>query len=257
VDCPACGADSIFFESALILGKYSGNFHRCGQCSFVTLHNPAWLAEAYESPINDSDVGIVSRNLAIAPVLHLLFRAMGVRSVLDYGAGTGLLVRMLRDLGHDTAYFDRFPDNLFAKGFEANLPLEQYGAVVAIEVAEHMVNPIDFFQDLFAISSLIILSTEMLPEPTPSISAWYYYGQEHGQHVSFYTERSLRHLAKRFEANYFYLGGLHVFSREKEIPLWVKVALRKRRVAALLSAILPVRSLIPADFFAVSGRSLS
>jgi SAM-dependent methyltransferase len=256
IKCPTCGASSPFYGTAEILNKYQGQFYRCSECFFISLHNPTWLKEAYENPINDTDIGLVSRNSSIAPVLDLLFRWLRTRRILDYGAGTGLMVRMLRDLGHQAFYFDRFPDNVFAKGFEATLPLENYQAVIAVELAEHVSNPVELFTELFAISPLVIVSTEKVPSPSPQISDWYYFGTEHGQHVSFYTEQSFQYLAKKFNANYFYIAGLHMFFQDQEPPPWLKLILRKRRIANLLSSILPHKSLIEDDFFKISGRTL-
>ena len=50
-------------------------------------------------------------------VIRAFFNAAG--RFIDYGAGTGLLVRAMRDSGCDFRTFDRYAKNVFARGFEA------------------------------------------------------------------------------------------------------------------------------------------
>jgi hypothetical protein len=48
---------------------------------------------------------------------------------------------------------------------------------------------------------------------------WWYYGLEHGQHIAFYTGKSLEVLAKQFGYEFAIDGAhLHVFSRKPGSP---------------------------------------
>jgi hypothetical protein len=40
-----------------------------------------------------------------------------------------------------------------------------------------------------------MFSTLLVPEPAPKLEDWWYYGLEHGQHIAFYTRKSLAVLA--------------------------------------------------------------
>ena len=50
-------------------------------------------------------------------------------------------------------------------------------------------------------SNNFLFSTLLLPNPTPKASDWWYYGQEHGQHISFYRVKTLEHIAHKFGKN--------------------------------------------------------
>src|SRR5438270_8525635 len=63
--CCVCETATGFFVTGLILDKYSVRFFRCPNCGFIQTENPHWLQEAYATPIVTSDVGYVSRNLAM------------------------------------------------------------------------------------------------------------------------------------------------------------------------------------------------
>ena len=83
--------------------------------------------------------------------------------------------------------------------------------VTCFECAEHMVNPIEEFEKIFAISKTVLISTILFPEEIPS-KDWDYYGFEHGQHISFYSAQTLTLLANYFGVSVVSVGGLHLFS---------------------------------------------
>jgi hypothetical protein len=63
------------------------------------------------------------------------------------------------------------------------------------------------------ITSCLIFSTQLVPEPAPKLEDWWYYGLEHGQHIAFYTRKSLEVLAQQFGYEFATDGAqLHVFS---------------------------------------------
>jgi len=151
--------------------------------------DPIWLGEAYAEPINPSDTGYVWRNLwardKIRECIECNLNADGI--FLDYGAGYGLFVRLMRDAGYDFRWSDLHCQNLFVRGFEAPEPLTgPFEAVTAFEVFEHLTNPTEEMKKLSAITSCLIFSTQLVPEPAPKLEDWWYYGLEHGQHIAFY-----------------------------------------------------------------------
>ena len=54
--------------SAKILNKDTAYFD-CENCGYVQTEEPTWLEEAYTNSINDSDTGIMLRNLSNVPLL--------------------------------------------------------------------------------------------------------------------------------------------------------------------------------------------
>ena len=138
------------------------------------------------------------RNLWLADattaLLGLAFRE--VERVIDYGAGTGLFVRLMRDRGHDVHWHDAYSPNLLAIGFEADLA-QRYDLATAFELVEHLPNPAAGFDTLARLAPRLLISTDLLPDPAPAIDAWPYYAPESGQHIGFFTRATLDVLAER------------------------------------------------------------
>jgi hypothetical protein len=219
--CSICSGVTAEYAKALVRKKYAARFLRCSNCGFIFVENPTWLAEAYAEPIDPSDTGYVWRNLWARDKMrecietHLNPNGM----FLDYAAGYGMFVRLMRDAGYNFRWADLYCQNLFSRGFEAPEPLTQpYEAVTAFEVFEHLTNPVEEIKKLSAITACLIFSTKLVPEPVPKLEEWWYYGLEHGQHIAFYTRKSLELLANKFGYRLVTDGAdLHVFSR-KQIP---------------------------------------
>ena len=220
--CNICQAPTTEFASVLVRGKYDALLLRCSNCGFMFIPDPIWLGEAYAEPINRSDTGYVWRNLwARDKVRECIESNLNPDGIfLDYAAGYGLFVRLMRDAGYDFRWSDLYCRNLFARGFEAPEPLAgPYEAVTAFEVFEHLTNPTGEIRKLSAITSCLIFSTKLVSEPAPKPDDWWYYGLEHGQHIAFYTRKSVEVLAAHFGYRLVTDGtDLHVFSKKQVAP---------------------------------------
>jgi hypothetical protein len=207
----------------LVLKKYDARLLRCPSCGFTFVENPTWLAEAYVEPINRSDTGYVWRNLWARDRMNVCIEThLNPNGIfLDYAAGYGLFVRLMRDIGFDFRWSDLYCQNLFARNFEVPEPLiGPFEAVTAFEVFEHLANPAEETKKLLSITDCLIFSTKLLPDPAPQPQDWWYYGAEHGQHIAFYSRKSLEILASRFGCQLITDDSdthtdLHVFSRKK------------------------------------------
>lgn len=214
MNCKVCSSKTVFFRKAIILNKYNIDYFKCDNCGFVQTEDPYWLEEAYRDPINVSDTGIIARNIYLAKttatIIYFLFDKNA--SFLDYAGGYGLLTRMMRDIGFDFYWHDPYTKNLFARGFE-------YTGSGAIEIItsfesfEHFVDPLQEIKKMLTISKNILFTTELLPNSEHK--DWWYYGLEHGQHISFYSIKTVRHLADYFGLHLCSVGNMHLFSEKK------------------------------------------
>jgi hypothetical protein len=130
----------------------------------------------------------------------------------------------MRDYGFDFYWYDKYSENIFARGFE-HKPGTRYEAVTTFESFEHFVNPLEELETMLSFSRSIIFTTELLPHPIPYPEEWWYYGLNHGQHISFYTEKTFQYIAQKYQLTYFNLNGLHIFSKNN-IPRYAKYILK-------------------------------
>jgi len=223
--CKVCNDAMHHAFSAIVLHKHSVGYFRCATCGFLQTEKPYWLDEAYGDAIALGDTGLVSRNISIAlrlaPLLHLLIGRGG--RYLDVAGGYGMLVRLMRDFGFDYWWYDKYCDNLLAKGFEAINTSRAYGAVTAFEVLEHVEDPCAFISDSLGNNhcDTLIFSTELYVGAQSPPSTWWYYAFEGGQHISFFQRRTLQKIADRLNLNFATVGGIHILSRRLLPPVWV------------------------------------
>jgi glycosyltransferase involved in cell wall biosynthesis len=222
VKCKVCESDSHHFFTTKLLGKYDVDYFQCSNCGFVQTEHPYWLDEAYSDAIAISDVGLVYRNNMMANITgKLLFNYFDHQAkFLDYGGGYGLFVRLMRDQGFDFYWFDKFCQNIFAKGFElqatdkANLEI-----ITAFELFEHLTNPVQELREIVDLCPNILFSTELLPEDNPTPDKWWYYTPHEGQHISIYTRKSLEILASKHNLHLYTDGkSLHLLTKKENLP---------------------------------------
>lgn len=223
--CKVCSSKTIKIFQKRILIKYPVTYYSCTNCGLIQTEKPHWLKEAYSSAIIDSDTGILSRNAVlskITAVICLLFVGKNSR-VLDYGGGYGILTRMLRDIGVDCYWNDKYAKNLFARGFEGKSGV-RYDVVTAFELFEHLENPIDEVGKILKkYKPKVLLFSTMLHNGNPP-KDWWYFVPEGGQHITLYTKKSLDILAKKMKMKLSTNGrNIHIFSKKKIPSLAMKL----------------------------------
>ena len=145
--------------------------------------------------------------------------------LLDWGGGSGLLVRLLRDVGIDAYNYDKYAKNHFASGFSRS-DEQRYSFVTAFEVFEHFANPATDLETIFALQpSFFLISTCLFKDEGPD---WPYLGPAKSEHVFFYSEAALQLIGRRF--------GYQVFRLPHEITLFFKspISTIRLRLANLL-----------------------
>lgn len=193
--CRTCGAESLFLQQGTVL-DIGVDYFECPACGYVQTEAPHWLERAYARPINESDTGILVRNQTNARIVLATMLMLGRwdGTLVDCAGGYGILVRLLRDLGVNALWSDRYCENLLARGFaHANEPAD---LVTAFEAFEHFERPTLELDRLLEIAPNVLLSTEIISNPAPKPEDWWYYGPEHGQHIGFFRIRTLRKLAE-------------------------------------------------------------
>jgi hypothetical protein len=224
--CNLCNSTTNLIFSSLILNKYEVKYYRCSSCELIHTEPVYWIEEAYSSSIALTDTGIILRNevnkqriiIALTLLNNLSFTFSKFKpynfNVLDYGAGYGILVRMLRDIGINAYWYDKYTQNLFARGFEHNEDI-RINCLLAFELFEHLEYPLEELTKI--INSFkpdtIIFSTLLYEGSCPN-KDWWYYSFETGQHISFYNQTTLNKLAEILDYNYYsILPDFHVFSK--------------------------------------------
>lgn len=222
--------------TARVLGTHDVTYFRCNRTGFIQTEEPYWLEQAYADAISDLDVGCVSRNIRLAEQTARLIQRNFPRAgqLLDYGAGYGLFVRLMRDLGFNCQWYDPFCKNLFARGFEADITARsKFDVVTAFEVFEHSIDPVGDVRRMLEFAPTIVFSTLLVPPgELRGPEDWWYFIPVTGQHVAFHTRESLTELGRQFGASFHTDGvGFHILTREKirgnPFSWWGKLTARK------------------------------
>ena len=220
MNCPICNGAMRPVFTAQVLHKYPASYECCVSCGFLRAHEPYWLDEAYSSAIAAADTGLVKRNLSlaskVAAVLYLVLGERGEGRYLDAAGGYGMLTRIMRDLGFDFYWSDKYCENLLARGFQYNNTIGPCRAVTAMEVMEHLTEPAAFVDDILrsANSEILLFSTELYAGEPPSPENWWYYTFPTGQHIGFFQRRTLEILGNRLGLHLVSAFGLHALSRQ-------------------------------------------
>ena len=78
--------------------------------NFLQTEKVFWINEAYQDAITKQDIGLLYRNRIITPILKSLIKLFFNKrnKFIDYGAGYGVLVRIMRDYGFDMYRYDKY-----------------------------------------------------------------------------------------------------------------------------------------------------
>jgi hypothetical protein len=216
--CSICGSPARQLFKATILSKFEVAYFSCPECGFVQTEKPFWLDEAYRHTLNDEDTSVLQRNWYFADVAaSVLFTFFDRRGkFLDFGGGHGVFTRLMRDSGFDFYWRDPNGENIFARGFEYGPGIAPVELITCIECFEHFVDPKKELEAMLKLSSNIFFATQLLPSPVPAPDAWDYYGLTHGQHIAFYSLKTLRYLAKSYGLRLYSNGvNIHLFTKNK------------------------------------------
>ena len=217
MQCKICNEITVNYTEAKIMNKYNIKYFHCQHCEFIQTEEPYWLEEAYSETINLTDTGIMKRNQILADfatiIIYLFFNRR--KKFLDYAGGYGIFTRLMRDIGFDMFWNDKYTKNLVARGFNYSKN-EQYELLTSFESFEHFLNPLEDVESMLSISDNILISTTLTPTKMPLPTEWDYYALEHGQHISFYSIKTMQYIANKYNLNFYTNGkNIHLFTKKR------------------------------------------
>jgi hypothetical protein len=238
-----------------VLTKYEVDYFQCQRCDLIQTEVPYWLDEAPWSSIAHLDTGAVMRHdvcVQVALAVAHLFRLDATSTGMDYGAGSGLFVRAMRDRGFDFRWWDLFAPNVYAKGCEAQ-PEQRHDIVTAFEFFEHLPQPKTELEPLLSVGHDVVLVGTVLHHGQYRHD-WSYMFPAIGGHVVFYSPTTMRYIADRWGYQVVSTQQHTVFFR-RPLAAWDRRLLRRvllspsSRAARVLLRLSPrYESLVPHDF---------
>ena len=214
MNCKLCNNDSVeLIKEIKLLDKYTEELFKCTKCDFVSFNKIHWLEEAYKETITQNDSGLTKRVLTnYAFILNFTTFLNLSTTVFDFGANNGLFSYLLNARGIRAKSFDRFETNIIGPLGSID-DLHDVGILCAFEVFEHLDDPAGDIDILFSQNvPFIIVSTELHDRHT-DFNGWWYLQKDTGQHISFYSEKTMMYVAKKYHYEYAYVSGRHIFSK--------------------------------------------
>lgn len=208
--CRLCNGKIAKIFRKKILNIHDIQYYLCDSCGSLQTESPYWLDEAYQPANERFDTGQAIRSIHNASILNALLDHLQLKKafIVDYGCGSGLTVRLMRDLGLNAYGYDSYSIPRLAAGFHTDTTLNAE-VINLCEVAEHFDKPIQYFDQIFSSNpKLLLMQTEIFDSPN---SDWNYLTPEHGQHIFFYSEKSIQFIANRYKMAATFLAGYILF----------------------------------------------
>jgi hypothetical protein len=241
--CRVCAEEAIVSHTGTLLGHCEVTYFRCPVCEFWFTEEPYWLDEAYTHIVEGVDTRLVERNLSVARELGVLLpRLFPNGPYVDWASGSGLLVRLMRDAGFEFYWEDKYAANLLAREYDwgdrAQGQTLNATFVSAVEVLEHTPDPLEFFRCVLAeTGAQAIYFTECLHDGTSYDPDWWYLLPHSGQHISFYSSKTLQTMADILGLSLQSVGTSHLVTTQPLPPNALRRALRSSRILTHLARI--------------------
>lgn len=223
--CRVCFSDVRYFNTETILNKYLIEYFVCENCGFLQTEDPFWLDESYKYIVHPEDIGYLDRNIKMVDIVEQIINVELNKDkvYVDYAGGCGVLTRLMRNRGFNFYCID-LVENIFAKGYEFSFPeymVNKVELITCFEGLEHFIYPLEEIEKMVKFSDNILFSTELIPDviiDIPNLKDWWYYGLNHGQHIGFYSLKTLKYIAKKYDLNlYSDKKKLHLLTKKGEI----------------------------------------
>ncbi len=121
---------------------------------------------------------------------------------MDFGCGPGpLLANMLREHGYQVRLYDPFYAN------DVDCLMQRYDFITCTEVVEHLRQPKQEFERLFALLQpygILAVMTKLVID-AEAFAKWHY--KNDPTHICFYSRESLQWLAYRYQKMVEFIGN--------------------------------------------------
>jgi hypothetical protein len=222
VKCGLCGSIAQKVFTNLILGE-PHNYYECISCQSLMNSNPTWLDKAYQENISIYDTGVIFRNFNNFVICREIINQLSDKNViLEFAAGSGILTRMLRDTGIEAYATDAHNKPSLAGSFTVDSIDDFYKLqpnfekiILAFEVFEHFIDPKGSINDIFRNKPAVVISSTEIYKGQDS--NWSYLIPFSGQHVFFYSYKSLVDIAEKYGYQLVAEGGYQVFVKKELI----------------------------------------
>jgi hypothetical protein len=240
--CRLCNGDLRLQFSLRVLATHVVEYSSCLICGSLQTESPYWLKDAYQHNLAILDTGAAQRNLANLSAAYVVARLLGMRDLLDFGGGDGLLCRLLRDYGLNCFLEDKYAKASYALAF-THPNFENPELLVAFEVFEHFENPQIDLQVLSQYKPRALLASTV--PYSRQDSSWWYLAPETGQHIFFYSKAAMQLIAKKWGYDVVGQGYYWLFIRSGTVGRVRKALARALLTRPLLRLVGALLRLMP------------
>lgn len=213
-NCRLCAGEAVYEFELMVLQKYPVKYFKCRKCRSLQTEAPYWLEEAYAKDAEIYDTGKASRVLECFLALPGLLKSTEAGKnglCIDFGGGTGLLARLMRDVGFQFYSYDKYGSSEFIAAYRLRQLDCRAELVTLFEVAEHFSHPAVNWEEIFAIDpDWVIGSTSIYRDYG---AEWPYLNPQFGQHIFFYSIDAIKWLAEKFGRYAFFFEEYFLISR--------------------------------------------
>lgn len=226
--CKLCSCTRTIYRFSLpLVNGHHGHYFECERCKTLESYHldsmsDQELEDFYANCNPDLDSGAAWRQYCIVTrIEHLVNLGMIPRKlkgfkVLDFGCGAGFVVNYLTHrLGWNVVGYDPFATSTYSpsrvlRDWETVVKNGPYNLVIASEVFEHFRYPKEetsMLQGIVTKGRAFVFMTTGLYIPEKRTQAWHYLAPQSGQHVTFYSIRSLQELGHQLNSTGIYNVG--------------------------------------------------
>ena len=222
--CKICGSNTVLIDVIDFNKSCDQNFNKkeplsgipvfyygCPECNFIfTTHCDNWTQEEFLQNIyNDKYIECdpdfkEARPISTAKCYENQFPQFKKLKILDFGSGHGLFGKYLNEKGFNITSYDPFYGN-------NEIPKSNsFDIVITTEVLEHSHTPIETVEKCLSFlkkdePACFIAGTLLTPvsieQLKHNLSSYWYAGPRNG-HISLFSEKTMRLLAKKYDALY-------------------------------------------------------